>query len=138
MQYRGSLLTSEIYNSYCKKQRQVHYANLQNIINRECYKVGKSRSLCCIWPAIMTINYKKDYDNVRRIVALITMLHIQAGLQIRAGPSFLNGSSHILTFVPIFLCVWRIKPTYSQPIKHAKKYGINIFDYEGLNLWDTE
>jgi len=29
--------------------------------------------------------------------------------------------------------VLRIKSTYSQPTKHAKNYGINIFDYEGLN-----
>jgi len=26
---------------------------------------------------------------------------------------------------------WRIKPTHSQPTKHAKNYDIHIFDYEG-------
>jgi len=34
------------------------------------------------------------------------------------------------------MCV-KDQATYSQPTKHAKNYGIIIFDYEGHNLWHT-
>ncbi len=59
----------------------------------------------------------------------LPMLQVQVCVQLRAGRVHLVYMAQVVFKCSCinFLHMWRIKPTYSQPIKHAKNYGHDLW-----------
>jgi len=65
--------------------------------------------------------------SVRRVVALIAVLGLGRFVVFTWPKPYFNISALIF-----YVCEESSQPT--EPIKHAKNYGIDIFDYEGHDL----